>query len=81
MRQECGWFDDKNHSTGALSTRLTGDARNVQAAIGYPISMIIQSISTVVIGIFVAFAFSVKLSVLCLTAIPLTLLTVILEAK
>ncbi|XP_031622750.1 multidrug resistance protein homolog 65-like [Contarinia nasturtii] len=81
LRQECGWFDDKNHSTGALSSRLTGDARNLQVAIGYPISVIFQSISTIVVGIFVAFAYSVKLSFLCLAAIPLSLITVILEAK
>lgn len=30
MRQECGWFDDEEHSSGALSARLTGDAANLQ---------------------------------------------------
>lgn len=30
MRQECGWFDDDDHSSGALSARLTGDAANLQ---------------------------------------------------
>ncbi|XP_031626047.1 multidrug resistance protein homolog 65 [Contarinia nasturtii] len=81
MRQECGWFDDKNHSIGALSARLTGDAGNLQGAIGYPLSVIFQSISTFFIGIIVAFAYSVKLSFLCIAAIPLSLITVILEAK
>lgn len=33
MRQECGWFDDENHSSGALSARLTGDAGNLQSVI------------------------------------------------
>lgn len=31
MRQECSWFDDKNHSPAALSARLTDDADKLQA--------------------------------------------------
>lgn len=31
MCQECGWFDNTNHSSGALSARLTGDAASLQA--------------------------------------------------
>lgn len=31
MRQECGWFDDEQHSSSALSARLTGDAANLQS--------------------------------------------------
>lgn len=101
MRQECGWFDDEDHSVGALSARLTGDAANLQSvcywlnwflefpfilfslsqAIGFPLSIIIQSLSTFIIGICISFAFSIKLSLVCLTAVPLSLLTVILEAK
>lgn len=30
MKQECGWFDDENNSSAALSARLTGDAANLQ---------------------------------------------------
>lgn len=30
MKQECGWFDDKNNSSAALSARLSGDAANLQ---------------------------------------------------
>lgn len=31
MRQECGWFDDEDHTVGVLSARLNGDASNLQA--------------------------------------------------
>lgn len=31
MRQECGWYDDDNHAIGVLTSRLTGDAANLQA--------------------------------------------------
>lgn len=30
LRQEIGWFDDDKNSTGALTTRLAGDAALVQ---------------------------------------------------
>lgn len=30
LKQECAWFDDRNHSPGALGSRLTGDAANIQ---------------------------------------------------
>ena len=30
MRQEMGWFDEEEHSTGALTSTLADDTRNVQ---------------------------------------------------
>ena len=30
MRQEMGWFDEEEHSTGALTSALADDTRNVQ---------------------------------------------------
>lgn len=30
LRQEIGWYDDEKNSTGALTTRLAGDAAQVQ---------------------------------------------------
>lgn len=81
LQQECAWFDDENHSTGALSSRLTGDASNLQCAINDPLNEIIQSFSSISIGIFMAFGYSVKLSIACMAAFPLSLLTVILESR
>lgn len=30
LKQECGWFDDNNNSVGALTSRLSDDAANIQ---------------------------------------------------
>lgn len=49
--------------------------------IGFPLGVILQSISTFVIGIIVAFNYSMKLSFVCLATVPLSLLTVLIEAK
>lgn len=34
LRQECGWFDKKENAVGILTTRLSGDAANVQNVCG-----------------------------------------------
>ncbi|XP_055301725.1 multidrug resistance protein homolog 65-like isoform X2 [Sitodiplosis mosellana] len=81
MRQECSWFDEKNHSSAALSARLTGDVANLQEIFGNPLSMVFQSLSTFVAGIVIAFIYSWKLSLVCLIALPLAALTVFLDAK
>lgn len=31
MKQECGWFDEDDHSSAGLSARLSGDAGNLQS--------------------------------------------------
>lgn len=30
LQQECGWFDEEEHSVGILASHLGGDAANVQ---------------------------------------------------
>lgn len=30
LKQECGWYDDNNNSVGALTSRLSDDAANIQ---------------------------------------------------
>lgn len=30
LQQECGWFDEAEHSSAALSARLTADVGNLQ---------------------------------------------------
>lgn len=43
MRQECGWFDNEEHSSGALSARLTGDAGNLQSVCKAPHFILLQN--------------------------------------
>ncbi|XP_055307776.1 multidrug resistance protein homolog 65-like [Sitodiplosis mosellana] len=81
LKQECAWFDDHNNSVGALGSRLTSDAANLQTAIGYPFSLILQAISTFATGIIVSFTSSVKLSLVCLASVPILLIAVFFEAK
>lgn len=81
MRQEMAWFDKDTSSVGALSARLSGDAAGVQGAIGYPLSGLIQAFSNFVVGLTLAFYYSWKLALLCLSTCPIIVGSVIFEAK
>lgn len=81
ISQDVSWFDDEKNSVGALSARLSGDAANVEGAIGYPLSGIIQASSNFIISTSFAFYFSWKLSLLCLSTCPIIIGTVVLEAS
>ena len=52
LRQEMGWFDLPNNSTGALCTRLSNDAAMVQGATGARIGSVLQGLAgfTIAIG-------------------------------
>lgn len=81
ITQDVSWFDDEKNSVGALSARLSGDAANVEGAIGYPLSGIIQALSNFIISTSFAFYYSWKLSLLCLSTCPIIIGTVVLEAS
>lgn len=42
MRQEIGWFDLKENSVGALCTKLSSEAANIQGVSGVFTSLLIQ---------------------------------------
>ncbi|KAH3745928.1 multidrug resistance protein 1 [Pelomyxa schiedti] len=55
LRQEIGWFDDPQNSTGVLTTRLSTEATLVDAASGGRLASLIQSISSLVAALGFAF--------------------------
>ncbi|XP_055326893.1 multidrug resistance protein homolog 65-like [Sitodiplosis mosellana] len=81
MRQECGWFDEEDHSVGILASYLSGDAASVQTAVGFPLCVILQSVSTVVLGIIIAISTSIKLTAICFSAFVLMVVIVLMEAR
>lgn len=81
MQQEVGWFDEEKNSVGALSARLAGDAANVQGAIGFPLSGLIQAFSNFICSGTISFYYSWKLALLCLSTCPFIVGSVIYEAR
>lgn len=53
----------------------------IDQAVGFPLSVTIQSISTVVLGMIIAFSTSVKLAAVCSVAFVLMVAIVIIESR
>ncbi|XP_017069092.1 ATP-dependent translocase ABCB1 [Drosophila eugracilis] len=74
LRQEVAWFDDKANGTGSLCARLSGDAAAVQGATGQRIGTIIQSISTLALGIGLSMYYEWSLGLVALAFTPFILI-------
>lgn len=81
ITQEIAWFDEERNSVGALSARLSGDAADVNGAIGYPLSAILQALTNITVSVVTAFIFSWKLTLVCLASVPFIVGSVVIEAK
>ncbi|KAJ3057974.1 ATP-binding cassette, sub-B (MDR TAP), member 4, partial [Quaeritorhiza haematococci] len=71
LRQEIGFFDDPNHSTGILTARLADDAAKVQGLCGQLIGTLIQSFANIVAGLVIAFVNGWELTLVVLATIPM----------
>ncbi|KAG4076722.1 hypothetical protein HA402_002009 [Bradysia odoriphaga] len=81
IRQDMAWFDDSNNSVGALSVRLTSNAATIQGSIGYPVSGMIQSVASFIIGVIIAFVYVWKMALVILPTAPLVIFSVFLEER
>uniref|UniRef100_A0A0E0CJU3 MDR-like ABC transporter n=1 Tax=Oryza meridionalis TaxID=40149 RepID=A0A0E0CJU3_9ORYZ len=68
--QDIGWFDDPLNSSGAIGARLSADAASVKSIAGDVLSLIVQSISTVLVGIVIAMIANWKLAFIVLCFVP-----------
>nr|XP_042899922.1 uncharacterized protein LOC107456703 [Parasteatoda tepidariorum] len=81
LRQDIGWFDDAKHSTGKISTRLSTDVPMVKSAGGIRIGSVLSAIVTLLSSIVIAFIFGWKLALALMLAVPLLLLSGVLQMK
>ncbi|XP_004537388.1 multidrug resistance protein homolog 49 [Ceratitis capitata] len=81
IRQEVAYFDDQRNSVGALCARLAGDCSNVQGATGSRIGIIVQAMSTLTIGVILAFTYSWKLTLVTLVTLPLVCAAILFETR
>ena len=73
LGQEIGWFDDDDNAVGALCTRLSSDASSVEGATGSRISVVVQSLSTLICSIALCFYYEWKLGLVSLVVLPVAL--------
>lgn len=81
LRQEMGWYDEDANSVGALCARLSSDAGAVHGATGSRIGVILQAMSTLVLGIGLSMYYTWKMTLVSVVSIPLVLGAVFFEAR
>ncbi|KAL6846426.1 hypothetical protein ACP4OV_023874 [Aristida adscensionis] len=68
--QEIGWFDDPLNSSGASGSRLSADGASIRGIAGDVLPLIVQNISTAIVGIIIAMIANWKLACIVLCFVP-----------
>jgi ATP-binding cassette subfamily B (MDR/TAP) protein 1 len=68
---EVSWFDEAEHSSGALGARLSTDATSVRGLVGDSLSLLVQNIATAIGGLVIAFTANWQLALIILVLLPL----------
>ena len=71
LRQDVSYFDEPNHSSGKLCTRLASDCPNVKSAIDYRLGSVFSAFVSVGAGIVIAFCFCWEMALLVCAIFPL----------
>ncbi|XP_059632044.1 ABC transporter B family member 11-like isoform X1 [Cornus florida] len=71
VHMNISWFDETEHSSGAIGSRLSSDATFVRSLVGDTLSLIVQNVSTAIAGLIFAFAACWQLAIIILVMIPL----------
>ncbi|XP_060590153.1 ATP-dependent translocase ABCB1-like isoform X2 [Ruditapes philippinarum] len=74
LRQEIAYFDDHDNSVGALCTRLSTDASQVQGAAGAKLGSSFMGLCSILTGLIIAFIYSWKLTLLIIAFLPLIMI-------
>ncbi|XP_042911163.2 ATP-dependent translocase ABCB1 [Parasteatoda tepidariorum] len=74
ITQDMSFFDDSKNSVGALCSRLTSDASQVQGATGSRMSTLFQALSTFVFGVVLALWYDLRLGGVTLAFMPFVFL-------
>ncbi|KAI8381003.1 P-loop containing nucleoside triphosphate hydrolase protein [Radiomyces spectabilis] len=81
MRQEIGYFDEEEHSLGALTSKLAIDAKNVNEMVTKTWGDITQIIVTGIVGLVIAFVHSWTLTLIILCMAPFIMFATGYESK
>nr|KYP57751.1 ABC transporter B family member 11 [Cajanus cajan] len=81
IHMEVSWFDEAEHSSGAIGARLSSDAAAARALVGDALGLLVQNIATAVGGLAIAFEACWELAFLMLALAPLLTLNGYVQFK
>ncbi|XP_002967417.2 ABC transporter B family member 21 [Selaginella moellendorffii] len=81
LRQEIGWFDARENSSGAISSRLSTDAAYVRGMVGDSLALTVQNLATIAAGLLIAFSATWELALVIFALVPLLSLQGIMQIK
>uniref|UniRef100_A0A915PV66 Uncharacterized protein n=1 Tax=Setaria digitata TaxID=48799 RepID=A0A915PV66_9BILA len=81
INQDGEYFDSPNHASGNLITRLAADAPNIRAAIDHRFADALQAVTSMVVGVGVAFYYSAKVAPMGILTMMLLILSQIALAR
>ncbi|XP_042901555.2 ATP-dependent translocase ABCB1 [Parasteatoda tepidariorum] len=81
ITQDMSYFDSSKNSVGALCSRLTSDASQVQGATGSRMSTLFRALSTFVFGLILAMWFDQRLGGVTLAFIPFIFLSAYFQGR
>lgn len=73
LKQEPGWFDFEENSTGVLVSRLSIDCVSFRSVLGDRLSVLLMGLSSAVVGLGACFLIEWKLTLLATALTPFTL--------
>lgn len=79
LRQEVGFFDRPENSSGALSARLAANSMAVQQMIGTRLGIVFETVAMFSFGVVVGFLFNWKLGLVFFAFVILVFLLIFLE--
>ncbi|OVA16637.1 ABC transporter [Macleaya cordata] len=71
VHMDIGWFDEPEHSSGAIGARLSADAASVRSLVGDALGLLVQNTATTIAGLAIAFEANWQLALIVLFLLPL----------
>jgi ATP-binding cassette subfamily B (MDR/TAP) protein 1 len=81
LRQNVGWFDAKENSSGAIIGRLSADTVAVRGAVGDQFGLLIQNLVTITAALFIAFSASWSMTLVVMATLPLLAAAAVIQNK
>ncbi|KAI6671691.1 hypothetical protein NL676_006576 [Syzygium grande] len=73
LKQEPGWFDFEENSTGILVSRLSSDCISFRSVLGDRLSVMLMGLSSAAVGLGVSFFLQWRLTLVAAAVTPITL--------